>query len=46
MTEKTIEMSGINYPVRVKVENMNITLKDEYGKEVNATLINGEEVNN
>jgi len=42
--EKTIEMSGINYPVRVKVENMNITLKDEYGKELNAALINGEEV--
>ena len=42
--EKTIEMSGINYPVRVKVVNMNITLKDEYGKVVNASLINGEEM--
>jgi hypothetical protein len=42
--EKTIEMSGINYPVRVKVENMNITLKDEYGKELNAALINGGEI--
>jgi hypothetical protein len=43
-TEKTIEMSGINYPLRVKVENMDITLKDEFGKEVNTTLRNGEEL--
>jgi hypothetical protein len=42
--EKTIEMSGINYPVRVKVENMNVTLKDEYGKAINAELINGNEM--
>jgi hypothetical protein len=43
-TEKTIEMTGINYPVRVKVKNMNITLKDEFGNEVNTTLRNGEEL--
>jgi len=38
MLKKIIELNGINYPVRVKVENMNITLKDEYGKDLNAAL--------
>jgi len=42
--EKTIEMHGINYPIRVKVENMNVTLTDEYGKKVSADLTNGEEI--
>jgi hypothetical protein len=43
-SEKTIEMSGINYPLKVKVENLNLTLTDEYRKKVSADLINGEEI--
>ena len=41
---QSIEMSGIEHPVRVKVENMNITLQDESGKEINVELESGEEI--
>lgn len=41
--EHIIEMTGIIYPISVKVENMNITLQDENGKQMTATLNNGEE---
>jgi hypothetical protein len=41
---QTIEMSGIVHPVRVRVENMSITLQDESGKEINVELKPGEEV--
>ncbi|OQY72559.1 MAG: hypothetical protein B6D44_09795, partial [Ignavibacteriales bacterium UTCHB2] len=41
--EQTIELRGINYPVYIKVDNMNITFQDEKGKQKTATLNNGEE---
>jgi hypothetical protein len=41
---QTVEMSGIYFPVRVKVENMNITLQDENGMGLDAILNNGEEL--
>jgi hypothetical protein len=41
---QTIEMNGACFPVRVKVENMNITVQDENGNELNATIKNGEEI--
>ena len=41
---QSIEMTGLEYPVRVKVENMSITLQDESGKEINAELAPGEEI--
>jgi len=41
---QSIEMSGIEHPVRVTVENMSITLKDETGKKINAELEPGEEI--
>jgi len=40
---KSIEMSGIEYPVRVKVENMNVLLQDETGHLINEKLLPGEE---
>jgi hypothetical protein len=39
---QSIEMTGLEYPVSVKVENMSITLQDESGKEINAELAPGE----
>jgi hypothetical protein len=41
---KTIEMSGIEHPVRVKVENMDIRLQDETGKEINVNVKAGEDI--
>ena len=41
---KTISMSGIIYPVRVKVENMDIRLQDVTGKELNVYVKKGEEI--
>ena len=43
-SEKSIEMSGVEYPVKVRVENMVIKLQDETGKEVNIELKPGEEI--
>jgi hypothetical protein len=41
---KTIDMSGITYPLTVKVEGMNIRLQDETGKTVNANLKSGQDI--
>jgi len=41
---KTIEMSGIVYPVAVRVENMNIRMMDETGKTINVNLKSGEDI--
>jgi hypothetical protein len=41
---QTIEMSGIVHPITVKVENVNISLLDETGKEINALLKSGEQI--
>ena len=41
---QSIEMRGIRYPVRVKVENMKIILKDETGKVINRELEPNEEI--
>ncbi|RKY95568.1 MAG: hypothetical protein DRQ13_06925, partial [Ignavibacteriae bacterium] len=41
---QSIEMSGVEYPVRVTVENMSITLQDESGTRINAELKPGEEL--
>ena len=40
----SIEMSGIEYPVKVRVENMGIRIQDETGKIVNERLKSGEEI--
>jgi hypothetical protein len=41
---KTIEMSGVTYPLSVRVEGMDIRLMDETGKTVNVNLKSGEDV--
>jgi hypothetical protein len=41
---KTIEMSGVVYPVTVRVEGMDIRLMDESGKTLNVNLKDGENV--
>ncbi len=41
---KSIEMNGINYPVKVKLENTEIRLMDMTGKEINVNLKSGEEI--
>jgi len=41
---QTIEMTGIEHPIKVKVENMDIRLQDETGKEINENLKAGEEI--
>ncbi|MBE0572436.1 MAG: hypothetical protein IH618_12905, partial [Ignavibacteriaceae bacterium] len=41
---KTIDMSGITYPLTVRVEGMDIRLMDESGKNVNVNLKSGEDV--
>jgi len=41
---QSIEMTGLEYPVRVRVENMSITLQDESGININAQLNSGEEI--
>ena len=35
---KTIDMSGVTYPLTVRVEGMDIRLMDETGKTVNVNL--------
>ena len=41
---KTIDMSGVTYPLTVKAENIDIRLMDETGKTVNVNLKKGEDV--
>lgn len=41
---QSILMSGIEHPVKVKVENMNIALQDESGKVINTEIKPGEEI--
>jgi hypothetical protein len=41
---KTIDMCGVTYPLTVRVENMDIRLMDETGKNVNVNLKSGEDV--
>ena len=41
---KTIELNGVSYPVKVRVENIDIRLMDETGKGVNVNLKSGEDV--
>jgi hypothetical protein len=41
---KLIEMNGISYPVKVKVENMNATFQDESGKNLSSLLKPGEQI--
>jgi hypothetical protein len=39
-----IIMNGVNYPVKIKVENINIKVQDESSKIINADLNSGEEI--
>ena len=41
---KTIEMSGVVYPLTVRVEGMDIRLMDESGKKLNENLKDGESI--
>ena len=41
---QTIEMSGIEYPLRVRVEGMDIRLMDEKGKQINVNVKSGEDI--
>ncbi|HEY6625755.1 MAG TPA: T9SS type A sorting domain-containing protein, partial [Ignavibacteriaceae bacterium] len=41
---KTIDMSGVTYPLTIRVENMDIRLMDETGKTININLKAGEDV--
>jgi hypothetical protein len=41
---QTIVMSGIEYPLTVRVENMDIRLVDETGKQINVNVKAGEDV--
>ena len=41
---KTIQMQGVEYPVKVRVEGMMIRISDESGKVVNERIKSGEEV--
>ena len=41
---QTIDMSGITYPLTVRVEGMDIRLMDETGKNVNVSLKSGEDI--
>jgi hypothetical protein len=41
---KTIEMSGITYPLTVRVENIDIRLQDETGKRINVNIKSGEDL--
>ena len=41
---KTIDMSGVTYPLTVRVEGMDIRLMDESGKTLNVNLKSGEEI--
>ena len=41
---KTIDLSGVTYPLTVRAEGINIKLMDETGRTLNADLKDGEEV--
>ena len=41
---QTIDMSGVTYPLTVRVDNMDIRLMDETGKTINVNLKSGEDV--
>jgi len=41
---ESIEMRGLEYPITVSVENMNIRLQDETGKQINVNVKSGEEI--
>jgi hypothetical protein len=41
---QTIDMSGVTYPLTVRVEGMDIRLQDETGKSVNANLKSGQNI--
>jgi trimeric autotransporter adhesin len=41
---KTIDMSGVTYPITVRSEGMDMRMMDETGKTVNVNLKSGEEV--
>jgi hypothetical protein len=41
---QTIEMSGVKYPLTLRVENINIKLQDETGELINVKLRSGEEL--
>ena len=41
---QTIQMTGIEYPIKLRVENMNIRLQDETGKEINENVKSGDEI--
>jgi hypothetical protein len=41
---KTIDMSGVTYPLTVRVEGMDIRLMDETGKTINVNLKSGEDI--
>jgi len=43
-SEKTIEMSGVVYPLTVRAEGMDIRLMDESGKKLNENLKDGESI--
>ena len=43
-SNKTIEMTGIEYPITVKVEGVDIRLQDETGKEINENVKSGDEI--
>jgi hypothetical protein len=41
---QTIEMSGMEYPLTVRVEGMEMRLQDETGKKINTNLKTGEDI--
>ena len=41
---QTIEMSGVTYPLTVRVEGMDIRLQDETGNKINENIKSGEEI--
>jgi endonuclease/exonuclease/phosphatase family metal-dependent hydrolase len=41
---QSIDMTGIEYPIIVKVENMDIRLQDETGNQINENIKSGEEI--
>ncbi len=41
---QTIEMNAVTYPVKIKVENMRVSLQDESGKNIGSLLKPGEQI--
>ena len=41
---QTIELTSVEYPITVTVENMSVRLQDETGKAINQTLKSGEQI--